>query len=268
MNVSLGGFSFYGLLIDGTMDVFGYLETAKYRYGLDTVDLWNGFYEDRAEFVWKPADEPLVRKIKHALDERKLSVANVAVDRAHIWDPDPEMRAALRRNALAQLNAAARLGARTVRIDACYRGTDDMSEEAFAYTVETYREYAAIADAMGMKVGPENHMGVSLDAAWMKKLADAVGHPAYGILLHAGRWKEGTGGDADAVPYAYHVHADAKLLGAPDAAERIRAIVDAGYAGDWAVEYNPPSRPYSEIGWALASLRRLVEAAAEPTSMN
>ena len=43
MNISIGGYSFYNTFLDGKMDVFGYLETVKYRYRMDAVDLWNGF---------------------------------------------------------------------------------------------------------------------------------------------------------------------------------------------------------------------------------
>ncbi len=42
MNISIASYSFYGLLGKGQMDVFGYLETIKYRYHLDTADIWNG----------------------------------------------------------------------------------------------------------------------------------------------------------------------------------------------------------------------------------
>lgn len=48
MNISIGGYSFYNTFLEGKMDVFGYLETVKYRYRMDAVDLWNGFFIDRA----------------------------------------------------------------------------------------------------------------------------------------------------------------------------------------------------------------------------
>jgi sugar phosphate isomerase/epimerase len=256
MNVSLGAFSFFNELNDGRMNTFGYLETVKHRYRLDTVDLWNGFYEDRDEFVWKPADDQVLLNIRAALEERKLLVANIAIDRAHVWDPDPDIRASLKHNALRQLQAAKLLGAKTVRIDACYRNTEEMSEEAFAYAVRTFREYADIAAEYGLLVGPENHMGIALDARWLRRLAEAVDHPAFGILLHLGRWKEG--GDEEVAQYAYHVHVDAKSLVDQSIEERFRMLRDSGYRGHWAVEYNPTANRYDEIGWALAVLRRLL----------
>ena len=42
LKISILSYSFRGLLAAGKMDVFGYLESCKYRYGLDAADLWNG----------------------------------------------------------------------------------------------------------------------------------------------------------------------------------------------------------------------------------
>lgn len=42
MRISILSYSFRGLLEAGMMDVFGYLETCKYRYGLDAADIWRG----------------------------------------------------------------------------------------------------------------------------------------------------------------------------------------------------------------------------------
>lgn len=38
-NFAVMSYSFHGLRNLGAMDVFGYLETVRYRYGLQTADL-------------------------------------------------------------------------------------------------------------------------------------------------------------------------------------------------------------------------------------
>jgi hypothetical protein len=43
LKISALSYSFRGLLNEGKMDVFGYLESCKYRYGLEAADLWSGF---------------------------------------------------------------------------------------------------------------------------------------------------------------------------------------------------------------------------------
>lgn len=173
------------------MDVFGYLETVKYRYRMDAVDLWNGFFIDRSDSVYKLADKSYIRKIREALDEKEMRVVNFAVDGAHLWDPDPDIRQKLYENALVHLDAAEILGAETVRIDTggSYKESEPMTYEQFEYTVKRYREYADRAADGGYTIGPENHMGASLLPREMKRLAEEVHHPAFGFLLHLGRWK-------------------------------------------------------------------------------
>lgn len=43
MEISIASYSFHGLLRDGMIDVFGYLESSKYCYHVDAADIWNGF---------------------------------------------------------------------------------------------------------------------------------------------------------------------------------------------------------------------------------
>ena len=39
--ISIASYSFHGLLEAGMIDVFGYLESCRYRYHLDTADIWS-----------------------------------------------------------------------------------------------------------------------------------------------------------------------------------------------------------------------------------
>ncbi|MCC3371694.1 sugar phosphate isomerase/epimerase [Cohnella sp. REN36] len=263
MNISLGGYSFNNLFLDGRMDVFGYLETAKYRYRLDAVDLWNAQIAERTKPILTLFDESRLRKVREALDERELRLVNIAVDTAHLWDPDPDVREALRRNAEDHLQAAVLLGAETIRIDTGGRGDQVFSDEAFDWIVRQYQTYCRFARDHGMKIGPENHMGPSLVPAEMVRLAEAVNDPAFGILLHIGRWNEDRAtGDNLVAPWVVHTHFDAKTAAAADTPSIIRTLRDAGYRGYWSVEYNAPARnAYAELEHLLAQVKlRLAEA--------
>ena len=98
LRISILSYSFRGLLEEGKMDVFGYLESCKYRYGLDAADLWNGFLPS--------LEEDYLKKVREGLDERGLELADLAVDRAHVWEDDPDKREQNYRNARAHLDAA------------------------------------------------------------------------------------------------------------------------------------------------------------------
>ena len=187
LRISILSYSFRGLLAAGKMDVFGYLESCKYRYGLDAADLWNGFLPT--------LESSYLKKVREALEERKLELADLAVDKAHVWEDDPGKREKNYQNARAHLEAARQLKARFVRFDAGGRG-HSWSKEAFDHIVMRYKEYAQFAYDHGFKVGAENHWGP--EAVWsnMQKLYRAVDHPGFGISCHLGGW---TGSEVRAV---------------------------------------------------------------------
>ncbi|NBD28162.1 sugar phosphate isomerase/epimerase family protein [Paenibacillus glycinis] len=265
MKLSIGGYSFHNSRQAGIMDIFGYLESAKFRYRLDAVDLWNGFFASGNDdgLVILP-DEDYIRKIRKAVDDRGLTVANIALDGVHLVDPDPARRERLYRNALLHLRASEMLGAKTVRIDICTNQTEEIDERDFDYIVKRYREYCDRGAEFGYTVGPENHMGAALNPHLLKRIAEAVDRPNFGILLHLKRWKpEHAGGDEIVAPWTVHAHVDAKTVIGGEAGVSVRALEQAGYRGYWAIEYNAEANQYEEIEWMLAAVRRLFYHRAE-----
>lgn len=259
MKLSVGGYSFYNTLQQGKMDVFGYLETVRYRYGLHTADLWNGQLCSWDSNGWKLPEAAVLQKIRVAIVERELEVVNLAIDSAHIWDPDPDRRDWLHRNALEHLRAAAVLGAGTVRIDTGGYDLDAFDDKAFEYVVKRYEDYCRIASDYGFLIGPENHMGPSLMPREMKRIAEAVNHSSFGILLHVNRWKEDKEiGDELVAPYVFHTHLDPSVVEAADAVRRINMLKSHGYNGYWGVEFNADHNQYTEVEWLLSSVKRLL----------
>ena len=248
MKITIASFSFHGLLQRGMIDVFGYLETVKYRYHLDAADIWNGMIASY--------DDDYLYKVREALDERQLVLANLCVDGAHVWEPDPEQREANYRRALDNLRAAEILGAKTVRIDMGGRDLE-MTDEQFDYTVRRYREYAERAHDNGYKIGPENHWGCSRVPDNIIRLVEAVDHPAFGILLHFENWDvEKDVGDAKVAQYAFHTHMAAWVE--PRYEEKIRTLQEAGYDGYWGVEHHSGKNEYAQVAWQLGSVRRIL----------
>jgi sugar phosphate isomerase/epimerase len=247
MNISIASYAFHGLLSEGKMDVFGYLESSKYRYGVDAADIWNGMLTS--------TEEGYIRKVREAMDEKEMVLANLCVDGAHIWDPDPEERARLRENALAHLRAAVILGAKTVRIDMGGQSSE-MTEEQFDVTVAGYKEYTKFAADNGFRMGPETHFGPSLVAENQKRVHDAVDSPAYGVLLHIGHWvADPDASDKLVAPWTMHTHVAAKTC-ETNAEDRMRMLLDEGYEGYWGVEHHSATNEYSEVEWQLAVVRQ------------
>jgi sugar phosphate isomerase/epimerase len=246
-------YSFRGLLGAGQMDVFGYLEACRHRYGLGAADIWNGFLPT--------TDEDFLYRVKDALDERDLELADLCVDRAHVWDDDPQVRAANHRNALAHLRAAEILGARFVRIDAGSR-RDTWSDAEFDHIVSRYQEYARFAHERGFKMGAENHWGPERHWPELRRLYLAVDHPGFGISCHIGGWAGSTNEVAEAdrrvAPWVCHTHLPWDITEGP-LEEKMVTLRDAGYTGYYSVEHHSAQREYAEVGVQLARVRAVLD---------
>ena len=286
MKLSVGAFSFNNSRIEQKMDSYGYMKVIHEEYGLDTIDFWNAFFADTSRPLWTVADDEALLGIKAALQDRGLTLANIAVDTAQLWHPDDEIREALHQNALSYLRAAELLGARSVRLDAVTHGDEQMSDKAFEYIVKRYTEYAHRAAEGGYWVGPENHTGFALQAEALTRIAQEVNHPNFGILLHVGRWAHtiptltnirmnqaqsealALEHDLSVLPWTKHIHMDAKILYSDNAISRIKPLLDAGYDGCWAIEHNAPQNQRESIGAALQQMRSHLEQCTKVTEGN
>src|SRR5438045_5297153 len=98
----------------------------------------------------------------------------------------------------------------------------------------------------------------------MLKLAEAVDHPGYGVLLHLGRWdgNEGEEGDRLMAPYAMHTHVD-QSVAATRIDATIRLLRDSGYNGCLGVECSTTGAEveHADVGLQIALVRRACAAA-------
>jgi len=250
MNTSIISYAFHKQLQLGTLDLFGYLEACKYRFGLAGADLWSG--------TFKSLDPDYLQLVKDALEERELVLANIAVDGPCLWVPEAEGRAANREQFLKWMDAAEFLGAKTLRIDAGVREKNlEFTAEEFDWIVKLYQEYATRAGNAGYKVGPENHWGPEDVPANMVAIAEAVDDPAFGILLHFDRWygPDADKGDQMVAKWAMHTHIWPAGLQAVDA--KMTMLRDLGYDGFWGAEM--VSLNYHEIGAHLTTVKAVLE---------
>lgn len=245
MNISIASYAFHGLLREGKMDLFGYLESCRHRYGLQTADVWND--------MLLSTEEDYLLKVKDALDERELTLVNLCVDGPHIWEDDPDAREKNHQDALAYLRAAEILKAKTIRIDAGGQG-DTFTEEQFDLIVQRFTEYAQRAHDGGYKVGPENHWGPEVVPETMKRICEAVNHPAFGVLLHF----RGNEGDRVIAPWAMHTHISWQIT-ENCLTESMAMLRDAGYAGCWGVEHHTGENEYTEVAVQVARVQDVLE---------
>lgn len=251
MKISVLSYSFRGLQKAGMMDIFGYLETCKYRYNLQAADLWSGFFPT--------TDEEFIDKVKEALVSRDMELADIAVDQAHIWEDDPEDRERHYQRAKRFLEIADKLGAKFVRIDAGGdRDAPEWTDEQFDFIAERYQEYAQWAYDHGFKVGIENHWGPEKRWSNLKKMYEAVDHPGFGVSNHLGSWagpeEEQEKADELVAPWASHTHIAWYIANGP-LLEKLSNLWEAGYDGYYSVEHHSGEDEYTEIGIQIAKVR-------------
>ena len=245
--ISIEGFSFHGLLKDGMMDIFHMLESIKYRYRVDAVGIWNGFIPS--------IEKDYILKIKRALNERGLVLANLAVDGANVCSDNIEKRETQYAYALKYLDVAARLEAKTVRIDWGVP-REVLTEAEEDLIVRRYREYCGIAQREGFLLCAENHAGAARNPGLMKKVFEEIAHPSYRILLHVGSWYcDKEIGDDMILPYTAHTHVMHKVV-EERLLDTLRLFKKHSYDGYVGVEQHGGNREYEFVEWQTAALRR------------
>ncbi len=253
-NIAVMSYSFHGLRNCGAMNIFGYLETVRHRYGLLTADIWNMFLES--------LDDSYIDLVSQNVWERGLTVVNFCCDEAHVWDNDPVKRAENEKRARRYIEIGRKLGAKSIRIDVGVR-EPSMSPEQFDYVAGKYAEYCALAAEYGAKLGPENHWGAARRYPEFRKLLDHMVNERkvenYGILLHVGGWEdvdtvaEKDAHDLDIINHAMHMHLDYEH--SMRAQEIIPALKAKGYSGCWTIEHHSSVNEYNNVALQLASLK-------------
>ena len=284
MKLSVTPYSFHLHHYAGRMDVFTMIETIKYRYRLDAVDMWNPQMLSITDFDY-------LGKIKDALLRAGITVCNYAIDGANIWDPDPELR---KRNAdfyLENVKAAEFLGAKSVKVDTgshylphyayawdydptvmsrnqnAFAANPDekaveenryYSDEMLDYFRAKLGEYCERASDMGYDIVLENHWGPMLVASELVKVVKACSHPRLGILSHLGRWCGACAESAEetVAPYTKYIHID-RAAADTEFARKAKPYLDAGYDGYWGVEYTEENEDeFAIVEFILATAKR------------
>lgn len=254
LKVSVLSYSFHGLFAAGMMDLFGFFETCKYRYHLDTADLWNGMFAS--------TDDEYIKKVHSALEDRELKVPNIACDQCHLLAFGDENPAKLKAGQDRYMQIAKQIGAGFVRFDA---GPADGSrgekapwtDQEFDYLVKRYRELAQFAYDNGFRVGAESHWGPERYWPNMEKLIKAVDHPGFAICVHINGWagtqEEKDFADKASAPYTAHTHFPWDICEGP-LLEKMLNLKNANYPGYYSVEQHSARNEYNLVSVQLAKV--------------
>ncbi len=233
MQISVCSYSFHQMLKAGQMDMFQYIAWND-KYGIAQLEPWMAHLEQGY------TDDDYVRRVKQAIDACGLQVGCLAVDGAHIYEPDAEARAENRIRAQRWMDIAQQLGARQVRIDA--GGPETLTDDVLEVIVDGYGDVLDYARTRGLEVVMENHWGATVYAANVARILEAV--PSLGLLLDSDNWAAGEAepGVRSCARFVRHTHikrypgqeADAEALRIADL--MLDVLWQAGYRGPWGIE--------------------------------
>jgi sugar phosphate isomerase/epimerase len=195
-------------------------------------------------------DDAAVQQLEGEVRRTGVKVANLGTYYGRPLPGTPEDEQAELAAARRGMDAAVRLGARSLRL---MPGKDRSHETGFA-VVPFFRQVAQEAEQRGLYLGIETHGGLSSDAPAMVELCRQVGSRHFGVLFDPSNCM-GAGVDykqAWAIfhDHVVHVHlkdgrrnAEGKWErchlgeGEVDAAWLLRELDRVGYGGDIALEY-------------------------------
>src|SRR3954451_5438324 len=186
MRIGICSYSFHRLLAAGRQDALGYVAACK-ELGCTQVDPWNGhlsFLGASADPLTGQEMQTLLR-VREAATAAGLPIVTFAVDGAHVYDPDPQVRATLRAKALRHLDAAAILGAAQMRIDAG-GPPDELPTDVFDIIQAGYRELIERAAPRGIQIVVENPRGPTTPPDPLLRILEHV--PGLGLLLDSDNW--------------------------------------------------------------------------------
>ena len=257
MEIAICSFSFHRLLAAGKQDIFQYIDDCK-ALGCTQLDPWNahladvkkaddvlfaGRNPDKSEYL-SGADEDYIEQVRDHAEKVGLPFGCIAVDGAHIYDPDPEKRLANRGRAYRWLEIAQKLGAKQVRIDA--GGPQEMGGESYEIIKDGYKDIIEKASAAGVEVLVENHWGPTVLPENCLRLLDDV--PGLKLLLDCHNFlpERRDEGRRICAPHATSIHlktfkfdSQGNEVSDEKAEEALHVLKNAGYAGVWGVESMP-----------------------------
>lgn len=263
----------------GAIDIPGFIREAK-RLGVDGVELLDFFWQDQ-EAEW--------REVEAALAETGLPVGVYSVANDFV-QPDPAERAAEVQKITAGVDAAVRLGAKTVRV---FGGNADPAvsyEQGLAWIIDGLKKAAAHAHDRDVTLALENHGHLAGRSDQVQTLLDAVASPALQanpdtgnfLLVHqaphdavaelAPRAAMCHFKDFHVVPddYAGFAYAGIEGLkfagtaigeGDVDLADCVASLRRAGFDGWLNIEYEGEEDPFVAVARSVDYTRRLLQTA-------
>lgn len=264
--ISLAEWSLHPLLFDDKLSNLNFPAEAR-RLGFEGIEYVNGFFKDKAR------DTDYLKQLDARANDAGVTQLLIMIDgEGRLGAPDAGERGEAIDNHVRWLEAAARLGCHSIRVNAASEGTWD---EQQALAADGLARLTRLAEGFDLNVIVENHGGLSSNGEWLAGVMQRVDHPRCGTLPDFGNfcfdwsraddpdaWYDRYKGVREMMPYAKAVSAKSHDFDErgnetnTDFRKMVRIVLDAGYDGWIGVEYEGKNAPPRE-GTVLT--RKLLE---------
>lgn len=162
------------------------------------------------------------------------------------------------------VDAADRLGASFIRVFGGNVPKGSTEDEAAGWVTEILKRTADYAGSKGVILGLENHGGITIEAARIHKILDAVNHPFVRMNLDTGNFRSKPYEQIESsVRYAANTQFKVEISFEDGKREEsdwdriVKMLADGGYRGYMALEYEAKEDPFTAVPRHLKTLNEL-----------
>lgn len=208
MKFSVSSYSFAALMRSGKMTQLDCVPKAK-EMGFDAIEFVDITPHDGS------TREAYADQLRQACEKEQLIISNYTVSADFLNGSGGDTAAEIKR-VCGEIDMAERLGATSVRHDACQwanpeKGSFQSFERVLPKLADACREVTEYAAGKGIRTMVENHGYFCQDSERVEKLVDAVNHPNFGLLCDMGNFlcvdEPPELAFGRVAPYAFYVHA-------------------------------------------------------------
>jgi len=241
-SISLAEWSFHKSLFDGKMTNMQFPLKAKNDFGINIVEYVSPFFQK------KETDQNYIKELATLTKNEGIQNHLIMIDReGELGDTDEKARQTAVENHYKWIEAAKKLGCKSIRVNAAGKGTESEVKTAVVDGLGKLSEYGK---QHKINVIVENHGGYSSDGQWLSDVMKQVNNPYCGTLPDFGNFKVSDQktydmyqGVKELVPFAKGISAktfDFKADGTEstiDYDKMFQIIKDSNWSGIVGIEY-------------------------------
>ncbi len=259
MHISLAAYSVRDIIKDGSMDLFSFIDWCS-EMNLAGTELTSYYFKEGF-------GKSYLQELKLRAFNNGVTVSGTAIRNDFCMPAGPKKQKEID-HVKKWIDYSVEFFAPHIRIFAGNLSDGTDKKDGIKLVADGVRECLDYAAERGIILGLENHGGITARAADHLAICDAVGdHPWFGVNLDTGNYRTNPYEElAMSAPRAVNVQVKVEVYNEDKKTKvladlpRVRDIlVDAGYKGWVALEYEAAGDPREEIPMYIRQMKKLFE---------